>query len=195
MTAPFRRTTYLTLAVLAAGVGWLGLGVEAPPEPTSLSDNGIGPLYLGQAFKDAESQAFRVEPQTAFSGIGCSGLDEVRYEGRMGNHPVGIMAMAQNGRVEEIEASLFEPKSADSLEGCRKLRDDFAGGFIERFGPYTKTWEIRKPVSRELVARTGPVIVMARWFGAGKDCYVSAHFGPADGTVIRPEMEQFAGLD
>lgn len=193
---PARRVmAWLTLAALAAAGGWLWLDERKPIDPTSLGDNGIGPLYLGQAFDLAESLAFRTAPETAFSGIGCSGLDEIRYDGWLGEHPVGIMAMAQQGRIREIEATLFEPKRADSLEACRALRDEFAAGFIERFGPYEASWEISKPVSRELLAQTGPVVMMARWFRAGGSCYVSAHFGPADGTALRPEMAGFASLD
>ncbi len=195
MSATGRVMVCIMLAVLAAAGGWLWLGKQTSIAPTALSDHGIGPLYLDQSFASAERLAFRVAPETAFSGIGCSGLDEIRYDGWLGEHPVGIMAMAQDGRIQEIEATLFEPKRADSLEACRVLRDRFAERFIERFGPYKSTWEVSKPVSRELMAQTGPVVMMARWFRAGGSCYVRAHFGPADGMALRSEMAVLAALD
>ncbi|HMA99148.1 MAG TPA: hypothetical protein VKO38_06830, partial [Wenzhouxiangella sp.] len=57
--------------------------------------------------------------------------------------------------------------------------------FIERFGPFVQTWEVSKPVSQELMARTGPVVVAARWFAMGGSCYISAHYGVLEGGSVR----------
>ena len=155
-------------------------------DPVALSEDGIGPLRLGAEFATAERRTFRVAPETAFSGIGCAGLDEIRYDGKLGPHPVGIMAMANQGRIQEIEATLYSPVQVNSKSACQALRDQFAEPFIDRFGEYEQTWEVRKPVSRELLAQTGPVILQARWFPAGGSCYVSAHFGVANDSGAGP---------
>jgi hypothetical protein len=57
------------------------------------------------------------------------------------------------------------------------LRDEFAAPFEAQFGAVDKRWEERKPVSREHLALTGPVVLVARWFPTGSSCYVSAHYG------------------
>lgn len=158
------------MAALAAA-GWLlSISLPARPGATEPTDQGFGPLALGQRFDQAERLAFRVAPETAFSGTGCSGLDEIRYEGWLSGQPVGIMAMAGNGHIEEIEVTLLAPDRADSLEACRELRDGFAQAFTERFGSYQSSWQVNKPVSQELLARTGPVLLAARWFSAGGSC-------------------------
>lgn len=184
----------LLAVVSAAGAPFLARQLE-PEDPMALSEAGIGPLRVGDDFNRAERLAFRVAPDTAFSGIGCAGLDEIRYDGRLGSHPVGIMAMADQGRIQEIEATLYSPVQVENIEACRALRDQFAEPFIERFGPFESHWEISKPVSRELLARTGPVTLLARWFATGGSCYVSAHYGVANGDSVRLESSLAAALD
>lgn len=169
----------LLAAAAAASIVWWQVEA-ASVTADSLAVDGIGPLRLGQEFGQAERQAFRLAPDTAFSGPGCSGLDEIRYETELGGHPASIMAMADGGRINEVEATLLQPVRADSRAACLDLRDDFAAVFFERFGDYSTHWEVRKPVSEELLARTGPVVLKARWFSAGNSCYVSAHFQQAE---------------
>ncbi|TVS09921.1 MAG: hypothetical protein EA419_11940 [Wenzhouxiangella sp.] len=184
----------LLAAVAAAGAVFV-TGHPAPSDPMALSESGIGPLRVGDDFSRAERLAFRVAPETAFSGIGCAGLDEIRYDGQLGSHPVGIMAMADQGRIQEIEATLYSPVQVDSKDDCRALRDRFAEPFVERFGPFEDSWEISKPVSRELLARTGPVTVLARWFATGGSCYVSAHYGVNNGDSVRLESSLATALN
>lgn len=183
MIRPGLVITGLLAAVAAAGTPLLARHL-APDDPMALSDDGIGPLRVGDDFARAERLAFRVAPETAFSGIGCAGLDEIRFDGRLGTHPVGVMAMADQGRIQEVEATLYSPVQMDGKDECRALRDRFAEPFIHRFGPFEDRWEISKPVSTELLARTGPVTVRARWFAAGGSCYVSAHYGMDDGSSV-----------
>lgn len=142
-----------------------------------LSEEGIGPLRVGLSFERAERLAARLAPPALYSGPGCAGLQEIRYDIRLGNAPVGLMAMGEDGRISEVEATLLAPTRAASQRACAELRDDFAQPFVARFGPYARAWQIDKPVSTELLARAGPVVVAARWFETGQTCYVSARFG------------------
>lgn len=191
-----RRYWLLMLALLVALAAGSALLIPrlAPDDPMALSADGIGPLRLGEAFTRAEKASFRLMPDSAFSGIGCAGLEEIRYDGFLGQHPVGVMAMAEGNRIVEVEANLHEPMQADSLDACRALRDDFARPFIRRFGDFEKQWELPKPVSRELLATTGPVTLRARWFATGGSCYVSAHFKAEEHAGTRLAAE-WAGLD
>ncbi|MFW5815624.1 MAG: hypothetical protein ACOCVP_02090 [Wenzhouxiangella sp.] len=182
------------LVAATAASAWLLQGGAAGEAPTALSDRGIGPLLLNRDFDRAERRAFRAAPETAFSGLGCAGLDEIRYDGRLHGHPVGVMAMADQGRIREVEAMLYSPSQTEDRASCVALRDAFAEPFVARFGPFEKTWEIRKPVSEELLARTGPVVLAARWFAMGRSCYVSAHYGVLDGGSVRLGAS-LAGLD
>ncbi len=184
----------LLAAVTAAGSAFL-VRQTASVDPLELTEEGIGPLRLGADFSQAERLAFRAAPATAFSGVGCAGLDEIRYDGQLGPHSVGIMAMADNGRIQEIEATLYSPVQTDSKDDCRALRDRFAKPFTDRFGPFEDSWEISKPVSRELLARTGPVTMLARWFATGGSCYVSAHYGVSNGADVRLESSLVAALE
>lgn len=184
----------LLAAATAAGSFWWQSG-EKDIEATTLAEDGIGPLRLGKDFQQAERLAFRLAPQTAFSGPGCSGMDEIRFETQLGGFTVDIMGMADGGRIQDVEATLIEPARADHLEACLALRDRFGQVFVERFGEYTETWQRSKPVSQEHLARTGPVVLMARWFRAGGSCYVSAHFVPAEGVTLRPEPALLALFD
>lgn len=185
----------LSAGLAAAAAGLLLWTAQAEPlEALSLSEDGIGPLRLGQDFEHAQRLAFRVAPDSAYSGIGCSGLDEIRYDGQLGVHPVGVMAMASAGKIQQVEVTLYKPSQARSQDECLALREHFAAPFIEFFGPYEASWQLAKPVSRELLARTGPVTIMARWFAAGGSCYVSAHYELATGagTALNPALVALA---
>jgi hypothetical protein len=190
---PIIVVTLLAATVVAGGLWWQSGRIDI--DATSLAEDGIGPLRLGKDFQQAERLAFRLAPETAFSGIGCSGMDEIRFEAQLGDYTVDMMGMAGDGRIQDIEATLIRPNLADSLEACLVLRDRFARVFVERFGEYTQSWQLSKPVSQEHLARTGPVLVVARWFRAGGSCYVSAHFRPADGAPLRPDPALLAALD
>lgn len=175
----------LLAAAAAAAGAWSVLSAPATEEPLALSEAGIGPLLVGRRFEQAQRRAFQAAPETAFSGVGCAGLDEIRYDGWLGEHPVAIMAMSDQGRIREVEATLYSPATAKDRQACLALRDHFAAPFIERFGPYSSSWQSSKPVSEELLARTGPVVVVARWFSMGGSCYVSAHYGVLEGGSVR----------
>jgi hypothetical protein len=172
------------LVAAAASALLLQSGPELE-EPLALTDRGIGPLLLDRSFEKAERQAFRAAPETAFSGPGCAGLDEIRYDGWLDGRPVSVMAMADEGRIREVEAMLYSPSETEDRNACLSLRDNFAQPFLDRFGPFEQAWEINKPVSEELLARTGPVVIAARWFAMGRSCYVSAHYGVLDGGSVR----------
>ncbi|NGX16503.1 hypothetical protein [Wenzhouxiangella sp. XN24] len=155
----------------------------------AINADGIGPLALGADYATAVAAAQRAAPDSAFAGPGCGGLDEVRFSGVLGTLPVSAMGMAEDERLVEIELGLDAPLQAEDQAACLALRDRFAETFVARFGSATEHWEIRKPVSREFMARTGPVVLVARWFSTGRSCYVSAVYG-AD-----PErFERQAGL-
>lgn len=183
----------MLVAATAAGT-WLLKSGPAVEEPLALSEQGIGPLLLGRGFEQAQRGVFQTAPETAFSGIGCAGLDELRYDGWLGEHPVGVMAMADQGRIREVEATLYSPATAEDKQACVALRDRFAAPFVERFGPYSSRWQASKPVSEEMLARTGPVVIVARWFAMGGSCYVSAHYGVLDGGSVRLG-ESLAAMD
>lgn len=172
-TRPGRRTL---VAVLAAGVFLFGCPARHE-DPLRLLDDGIGPLQLGRDYQETAAAARQQAPESAFAGLGCGGLDEVRYSGELGGFPVSPMAMAENGAIVEIEITLDAPTQSRDEAACVELMDRFAEPFLERFGPFEERWELRKPVSREHLARTGPVVVAARWFRTGQSCYVSAHYG------------------
>ncbi|NHA14481.1 hypothetical protein [Thioalkalivibrio sp. XN279] len=164
------------VALLAASVYSLARTPDAP-DPLAISAQGIGPLQIGRPYDEAAELAVRVAPDNALAGIGCGGLDEVRYSGQLQGRPVSAMGMADKGKLVEIELTLDAPLQARSEAACVALRDEFAAPFVARFGPVEKSWEERKPVSREHLAATGPVVLAARWFATGGSCYVSAHYG------------------
>lgn len=164
------------VALLAASVFLLGC---APPEEDALllGEDGIGPLELGKSYEETVAAARQAAPETAFAGLGCGGLDEVRYSGQFAGLPVSAMAMAEQGAIVEIEMTVDAPTQTSREEDCITLRDRFARPFVTRFGPVEEHWELPKPVSREHLARIGPVVVVARWFRTGGSCYISAHYG------------------
>jgi len=174
----------LLAAAMAAGALSVAPNLGTEP-PAALHEEGIGPLTIDREFHKAKRDVFRTAPDTAFSGKGCAGLDELRYDSQLQAWPVGIMAMADNGRIREVEATLYSPTQAENMQACLALRNDFARPFIDRFGPFSQTWEVDKPVSQELLAQTGPVVVAARWFAMGRSCYVSAHYGVLEGGSVR----------
>ena len=177
MTHPARRGHLATLAILGvASVVLSGCGRPAE-DPWLIGTEGIGPLQLGRDYAAAVTAARNAAPDTAFAGLGCNGLDEVRYSGMLGQLPVSAMGMADQGRLVEIEVTLDAPVQAPTEAACVALRDEFARPFIDRFGPISQAWEERKPLSREHLASTGPVLLVARWFSTGNSCYVSAHYG------------------
>ena len=178
---------YLLSGLLAAALAAGGLVNSDPPieTPSKVHEAGLGPLQLERNFEEAKRAVFRSAPDSAFSGVGCAGLDEIRYDVELDGRLVGVMAMADNGRIREVEATLYSPSVSESREACLTLRDDFAGPFLERFGPFQQRWEVSKPVSQELLARTGPVVIAARWFSMGKSCYISAHYGVIDRGSLR----------
>jgi hypothetical protein len=163
-------------ALLAASVYSLARTPDAP-DPLAISAQGIGPLQLGRSYGEAAELAARVAPDSALAGIGCGGLDEVRYSGQLDGRPVSAMGMADQGALIEIELTLDAPLRAASEQECIALRDEFAAPFVARFGAADRHWEERKPVSREHLAAIGPAVLVARWFGTGSSCYVSAHYG------------------
>ena len=164
------------VAMLAASVFSLARTPEIR-DPLAISPDGIGPLRIGRPYAEATDAAREAAPGSAFAGLGCGGLEEVRYSGMLGDHPVSAMAMADGGALIEIELALDAPTRADNEAACVALREEFAAPFVARFGPVSERWAERKPVSREHLARTGPVILAARWFPTGGSCYVTAHYG------------------
>ncbi|MDZ7754184.1 MAG: hypothetical protein U5S82_21730 [Gammaproteobacteria bacterium] len=163
-------------AGFAAGTLW---PVEAPGEmnPVAVAAQGIGPLRLGDDYPAAVAAARRVAPDSAFAGVGCNGLDEVRYRARLRESPVSVMGMAHGGSLAEIDFMLDTPTRAADEAACLTLRDDFARPFLARFGPAGEAWTVTKPVSTEHRLRVGPVVMEARWFPMGRSCYVSARYG------------------
>jgi hypothetical protein len=174
------------LLAVATTAGALAVGSYLQEEsPETLHEGGIGPLVVDRDFEKARQAVFRAAPDTAFSGVGCAGLDEIRYDVELGRHAVGVMAMAENGQIREVEATLYNPSVTEDREACLALRNQFAQTFVQRFGPIEQTWQVNKPVSQELLARTGPVVINARWFSMGRSCYVSAHYGVLKGGSVR----------
>lgn len=161
------------VALVAASVFHMGCAPEVA-DPLELKHDGIGPLQLGRDYEETARAALKAAPATAFAGLGCNGLDEVRYSGELGGFPVSAMGMADQGVIIEVELSMDSPIRASDEAACLSLRDRFGKPFVERFGAPTEQWEQRKPVSREHMARTGPVVLVARWFPTGGSCYVSA---------------------
>lgn len=172
-----RLLTGLLAAALAAGAWMLVRDEGMDFGPATLSADGMGPLRLSLDFSEAERLAFRMAPDSAFSGLGCSGQDEIRYDTQLGDWPISVMGMGGENRIREVEINLLTPTRSASERDCLDLRDRFARPFTEAFGAYAESWQIDKPVSREMLARTGAATVVARWFPTGGSCYISAHFG------------------
>ena len=163
-------------AVLAASVFFVARSPERD-DPMMLHTDGIGPLRLGRDYQESAAAAARIAPDTAFAGLGCGGLDEIRYSGHLADLPVTVMAMAADGLLVEIESSVDAPLQTADEAACLALRDQFATVFVARSGTPAATWTVAKPVSREHMLRSGPVVIVARWFRTGGSCYVSAHYG------------------
>lgn len=164
------------VAVVAASV-FAGACARPGEGPFAIHDDGIGPLLIGRDYDDAVNAARAAAPESVLAGPGCGGLDEVRYQGRVGEFPVSLMAMAEDAVLVEIELGLDNPLTAPDETECTALRDRFAAPFVARFGQPSRHWEIDKPVSREHLLGAGPVVVVARWFPTGRSCYISAHYG------------------
>jgi hypothetical protein len=177
MTLRTARVPAVTLAAIVAASVFVGACARPDADPLALHDDGIGPLVLGRYYDDAVAAAGRVAPDSMLAGPGCGELDEVRYSGRMGEFPVSLMAMADDGVLVEVELGLDAPLTAPDEAACIAMRNRFAEPFVARFGQPTAHWELDKPVSREHRMRTGPVVVVARWFPTGQSCYVSVHYG------------------
>lgn len=163
-----------------------GLAVQVSPWPAhsalvlDVSDDGIGALTLGREFSEAARLAVEEAGPSTFIGVGCGGLAEIRYRGQLGGQSVSIMAMARDGHIDSVEISWDGAGEPLSREACLERRDRFAAAFVDRFGPLESDQEVTRPVSRELLTRTGPVQIQARWFSTGGDCDVSARFGAPD---------------
>lgn len=173
---PFRVPAVTLAAIVAASV-FVGACARPAADPLALHDDGIGPLVLGRDYGEAVAAAGRVAPDSMLAGPGCGELDEVRYNGHMGEFPVSLMAMADEGVLVEVELGLDAPLTAPDEAACLAMRDRFAEPFVARFGQPAALWELDKPVSREHRVRTGPVVVVARWFPTGRSCYISVHYG------------------
>jgi hypothetical protein len=146
-------------------------------DPLALHLDGIGPLRLGLDLERAAAAAQRVAPDSAMVGPGCGDRDEVTYSGVLGNLPVTVMAMADDGIVTEVELTLDGLSQAENEAACVVHRARLAAPFVERFGPEGESWVVRKPVSSEHRVQIGPAVVVARWFSAGRSCYISANYG------------------
>lgn len=177
MTLGAGRVRAGTLAAVVAASVFAG-GCARPDEgPFTIRDDGIGPLLISRDYDAAVDAARAAAPESVLAGPGCGGLDEVRYQGRMGEFPVSLMAMAEDTVLVEVELGLDSPLTAADEMECIALRNRFAAPFFARFGQPSSHWEIDKPVSREHLLGTGPVVVVARWFPTGRSCYISAHYG------------------
>jgi hypothetical protein len=162
------------LAALLAASTLVSAPGGGAPDALALGAEGIGPLELGQDYFDAVAATRRAAPQTAFAGLGCNGLDEIRYSGEFAALPVSVMGMARDGMLAEIELTVDAPVQTADESACLALRDHLAVPFLERFGPAGIARIDEKPVSREHILPVGPVALVARWFASGRSCYVSA---------------------
>jgi hypothetical protein len=191
-----------TLVVLVAAGVFLMQRPAPAPDPLALHADGIGPLRLGRPYEEAAAAARAAAHDTAFAGTGCFGLKEIRYSGRLGAFPVTVMGMADESgeRLQTVELSLDSPLQAPGEEACIGLRDRLAEPFVARFGNVTDSWDVRKPVSREHLARIGPVVMEARWFPTGGSCYVTAHYAyegssAPPGVVVAARGGRTEGLE
>ncbi len=163
-------------AMAAASACALVLWSDAP-DPVLLGPEGIGPLVLGRAYDEASVAARRSVPDRLLIGPGCDGRDEIRYEARLAELPVSVMAMADGARITEVEITLDAPRQAKNEAACLALRQTLGAHFVARFGASGETWVLHKPVSSEHMLRVGPAVIVARWFPTGRSCYVSAVYG------------------
>lgn len=170
-------------AGFAAGTLWPEEGTGGF-DPIAVGSHGIGPLRLGDDYPSATVAARRVAPDSVFAGVGCNGLDEVRYSAHREDAPVSVMAMAEGGNLVEVTLMLDAPTRATDEAACLALRDDFARPFLTRFGPAGEAWTVTKPVSTEHLQPIGPAVLEARWFPMGRSCYVSARYGATRAAAI-----------
>jgi hypothetical protein len=171
---------WLVLAgTLAAGLAAsvLSAGRSAPlHDPVAIEVDGIGPLRLGANYQASTIAARRAAPESAMAGAGCTGRDEITYSGQLGDLPVSVMAMADDGVITEVEMTLDAPRSAVNEAECLAVRGQLAQHFMARFGPVQEELVIRKPVSSEHLLDIGPAILNARWFATGRSCYITASY-------------------
>jgi hypothetical protein len=165
-----------TLAVaLAASVLFFGRP-GTPEDPLAIEVDGIGPLRLGANYEVSTIAARRAAPETAMAGAGCTGRDEITFSGRLGDLPVTVMAMADDGVITEIEMTLDAPRAAENEAACIAVRGRLAEYFVAQLGPPGGDRMIRKPVSSEHLLEVGPAILGARWFATGRSCYITASY-------------------
>jgi hypothetical protein len=164
------------LAVVMAASAFLHARPATGPDPWAISDDGVGPLRLGRDYDEAVALARIASPRSAFTGEGCDGRDEISYSGMLDGLPVTVMAMADAGRISEVEVTLDSPRQAPDEAACLATREMLTEVFGTRFGARGDEWLVEKPLSREYSVRVAPVVVAARWFDTGGSCYVSAAF-------------------
>jgi hypothetical protein len=190
------RALLVLIGVLAAGTVAGTLLTNATPDsvdPLALNEDGIGPLRLGLGYEDAVAAARQVAPDGFMAGVGCGGRDEVTYSGQLGGLPVTVMAMADEGRITEIELILDAPRQSDSEPACLALRDSLGKPLAKRFGAPGDGFEIRRPVSTEHLQPVGPALLVVRWFPTGGSCYVSALYGGQSPESVRLSVANAAG--
>jgi hypothetical protein len=179
------RTWLVLLGTLAAVLAASAL-LRQPPDPApdalALLSDGIGPLRLGADYAAAAEAARRAAPATMMAGEGCSGRDEITYSGTLGGLPVTVMAMADDGVINEVEMTLDHPRQAENEAACLALRDRLGEHFVARFGAGDAHWVVKKPVSSEHMLQVGPAVLAARWFSTGRSCYITATFTPPGGA-------------
>jgi hypothetical protein len=176
------RTWLVLLGMLAAAVAASVLARQQPglpdpaPDALALLDEGIGPLRLGADYAAATDAARLAAPDTIMAGEGCSGRDEITYSGTLGGLPVTVMAMADDGVINEVEMTLDHPRQAANEAACLAQRDHLGEHFMVRFGAGGEHWVVKKPVSSEHMLQVGPVVLAARWFSTGRSCYITASY-------------------
>jgi hypothetical protein len=173
------RAWLVLVGTLAAGLAASVLFLAAPGstyDPLAIQADGIGPLRLGANYQASTIAARRAAPETAMAGAGCTGRDEITYSGQLGDLPVTVMAMADDGVITEVEMTLDAPRSAVNEAECLAVRGQLAEHFMARFGPAQEELVIRKPVSSEHLLDIGPANLNARWFATGRSCYITASY-------------------
>jgi hypothetical protein len=176
------RTSLVLFGTLAAVLAASVLARQPPglPDPGSealaLRHDGIGPLRLGAGYAAATDAARLAAPDTMMAGEGCSGRDEITYSGTLGGLPVTVMAMADDGLINEVELTLDHPRQAANETACLALRDHLGNHFVTHFGERGTEWVVKKPVSSEHMLQVGPAVMAARWFSTGRSCYITASY-------------------
>jgi hypothetical protein len=145
-------------------------------DPLAIHADGVGPLRLGANYQVSTIAARRAAPETAMAGAGCTGRDEITFSGRLGDLPVTVMAMADDGVITEVEMTLDAPRTAENEAACLAVRGRLAEHFVAQFGAPGGDRLIRKPVSSEHLLEVGPATLGARWFATGRSCYITASY-------------------